>query len=180
MNKINRYECSSCGGELVTVDKDDGTTPYFLKCRVTKGCAGTMQSGMYLVNQTLIPTHEWYKPDTGEFDNLTLPMREHVNLGGLLLRPITGVEVDHGQPVKLSSSKRRKLKRAYEEKLLQLETLAGQLDILQYQRGMLIGTEQGKKAASTIDMVKKTMEQLRGEIKQIENALGLTTEELRG
>ena len=45
-----------------------------------------MISHMYLVDQTLEPTHEWYRP-TGKVQKA---YREHVAMGGLLIRKISG------------------------------------------------------------------------------------------
>jgi hypothetical protein len=82
-NRINTYTCKTCRNHIVTEDVNVGTTPMMLACRATPGCSGSMLSGMYKVDQTLVPTHEWYKP-------AKLPkepgMREHVKMGGLMLR----------------------------------------------------------------------------------------------
>lgn len=83
--KKNQYTCKECFGVITTVDLDEGTTSMFLACRVTEGCAGRMVSSMYQVDQDLAPTHEWYTPSKlpkGE-------MRQHVKMGGLLIRPVT-------------------------------------------------------------------------------------------
>lgn len=82
-NKINRYTCDTCGMHIVTVDLDEGTTPFFLACRATLGCQGRMLSAMYAVDQSLAPTYEWYKPTTKKVPK---HLRGHVKLGGLLLR----------------------------------------------------------------------------------------------
>lgn len=83
--RINQYTCEVCGGVITTIDRDDGTTPMILNCRATPGCPGTSISSMYRVDQTLTPDHEWYKP-------ARLPrnrnLRDHVERGGLLIRPI--------------------------------------------------------------------------------------------
>ena len=81
---INQYVCSKCGGEITTVNLHEGTTPAMLACRVTDGCDGNMFSQHYLVDQGLMADYEWYKPNK-------LPkgvMREHVKMGGLLLRKL--------------------------------------------------------------------------------------------
>ena len=83
-NPINQYTCSTCGGTITTIDRNVGTTPMMLVCRATEGCYGSMHSHMYTVDQNLTPDHEWYKPaklPKGE-------MREHVQMGGLLIRRI--------------------------------------------------------------------------------------------
>ena len=81
---INQYICNVCGGEITTVNADDGTTPMMLQCRVTDGCRGTMHSQFYRVDQELMADYEWYKPNKlpkGE-------MREYVKMGGLMLRKL--------------------------------------------------------------------------------------------
>jgi hypothetical protein len=82
--RINQYTCRTCGGVITTVDRNEGTTPWMLACRATDGCTGSMFSSMYRVAPYLTPEWEWYKPEKlpkGE-------MREHVQMGGLLLRKI--------------------------------------------------------------------------------------------
>ena len=84
--KPNIYTCRKCGQETVTVDVDEGVTPFIIFCKVTKGCNGHAQSSMYRVPPETADraTHEWYKPPT--MKGLTLAEREHVERGGLLLR----------------------------------------------------------------------------------------------
>lgn len=82
--RINQYTCQTCGGEIVTIDRHEGVTPAMLACRATPGCEGSMWSHRYQVDKTLTPGWEWYMPEK-------LPkgvMREHVQMGGLLLRRI--------------------------------------------------------------------------------------------
>lgn len=94
-SKLNAYECDGesgfgrgpdkpgCGAYIVTVDREPGVTPFMVKC----GACGQMaHSKFYRVHRTLIATHEWYRPDT--LDGLNVHEREHVEKGGLLLRPI--------------------------------------------------------------------------------------------
>lgn len=84
-NIINTYTCKTCGKRIVTKDVNEGTTSMFLLCRATRGCSGTMRSGMYQVDQSLTPTHEWYTPEKLPKDPA---MRQHVEMGGLMLREI--------------------------------------------------------------------------------------------
>ena len=86
VGKINQYTCSGCGETMTTVDRDDGTTPMAIGCQIHLTCGGRMISHMYLVDQTLEPTHEWYRP-TGKVQKA---YREHVAMGGLLIRKIDG------------------------------------------------------------------------------------------
>lgn len=102
----NAYHCESCGGYIVTVDRDDGVTPMFLACRV-KGdpkdprndCKGTSKSMMYPAEPwpekdgyghaiPTEPTWEWYAPRTDEANAPDRATFEHVQKGGLLLRKI--------------------------------------------------------------------------------------------
>lgn len=82
---INQYICQTCGGVITTIDRDDGTTSFMLDCRVTPGCPGRMQSAVYLVDQTLTPNWEWYMPEKLPKER---SMRQHVRMGGLLIRKI--------------------------------------------------------------------------------------------
>lgn len=99
----NAYYCNECRGYIVTIDLDEGVTPMFLACRVAgeaghaNPCQGTMQSMMYPQPPwpetdgygTPIPTEptwEWYSPDRNEYRRLDMQVKEHVDLGGLLLR----------------------------------------------------------------------------------------------
>lgn len=95
----NAYMCKKCHGFVVTVHVDPGVTPMFLACRVNGEpaarvedvvCDGQMVSGMYrpFSEELGEPTYEWYAPDKREYSRLPFRMRDHVDLGGLLLRPI--------------------------------------------------------------------------------------------
>ncbi len=84
--RINIYTCDVCNMPIVTRDVDEGVTPMFLSCKVTRGCPGKMVSAMYRVPQGLLPDYEWYKPTS--LDGLEPSTREHVERGGLLLRPV--------------------------------------------------------------------------------------------
>lgn len=84
--RINQYTCTSCGGVITTVDRDSGVTPFMLACRAMDGCYGTMHSHLYRVAPGLTPDHEWYKPTS--LKGLTPGMRDHVEMGGLLIRKI--------------------------------------------------------------------------------------------
>lgn len=84
--KINRYRCRTCGGVITTIDADDGTTPMSLACRATPKCLGTMVSAYYMVDQSLPPTHEWYRP-SGKVKAKN-GLREYVKMGGLLIREL--------------------------------------------------------------------------------------------
>jgi hypothetical protein len=99
---LNAYRCRSCGGVIATVDRHEGTTPMFLRCRAKDGCDGTMVSAMYPAGPPpagLPPVAwEWYRPAEGALRRLKRSdpaTHAHVLAGGLLLRPL--VEGDHGR-----------------------------------------------------------------------------------
>jgi hypothetical protein len=86
MSRINVYYCKTCQKEIVTRDFDEGTTPMMLRCVATAGCAGTMMSAFYRVDQSLKAEFEWYKPASLKgFDRAT---KEHIRMGGLIIRKI--------------------------------------------------------------------------------------------
>lgn len=89
----NSYTCDRCGASFVTVDRDEGITPFMTNCVNYPECKGTSISAFYRVDQTAEPTHEWYRPDRIEYGRLSLATKDHVNRGGLLLRRI---QVDAG------------------------------------------------------------------------------------
>jgi hypothetical protein len=86
MHGINTYYCQTCKGSIVTIDRDEGVTPFMLSCLATEGCDGVMRSAMYAFQPGAKPMWEWYKPaSTKGFDQWT---REHVEKGGLVLQRI--------------------------------------------------------------------------------------------
>jgi hypothetical protein len=86
--KKNLYHCDTCQKEIVTIDSDNGVTPFMLLCRATPRCNGMMTSSFYKCNQSLVATFEFYRPET--IKGLDRATQEHVKQGGLLLRPMTG------------------------------------------------------------------------------------------
>lgn len=86
--KVNIYVYEACRGHIVTRDRDAGTTPFMTACHATVGCKGKMQSSMYRVfNQDVRESHEWYRPSALEV--VPTYARQHVAMGGLLLRKVT-------------------------------------------------------------------------------------------
>lgn len=83
-NVINAYSCYGCARETITRDYNNGTTPFQISC---PSCGKTAVSKMYRVDQTLSPTHEFYRPSFREFQKLTFE-KQHVEMGGLLFRKI--------------------------------------------------------------------------------------------
>jgi len=88
VGKKNIYTCEKCFGHIVTVDRDYGTTPFIISHSHTgSGCDGMMKSSMYRVfDQNMKAGFEWYKPPVVQI--LTDGERDHVDNGGLLMRPV--------------------------------------------------------------------------------------------
>lgn len=89
----NGYRCQRCGFLLVTINREEGTTPFSLGlCRNPSnmdGCPGPMYSLFYrLPPDAPEPTWEWYSPGKSERKRLDSWSRSHVERGGLLLREI--------------------------------------------------------------------------------------------
>lgn len=91
----NLYTCTTCRGQVVTIDTDKGVTPFMISCRATSGCDGFMNSSFYSCDQTRPAQFEFYRPET--IDGMDPETKEHVRKGGLLLRPMPGTksEVPH-------------------------------------------------------------------------------------
>lgn len=88
----NIYRCPDCGGETITIDVDDGTTPMFLACRASGDigqCRGRAVSSMYEVDPDVEPKWEWYRPSLTNAWRKGPEVLDHVERGGLLLRPIS-------------------------------------------------------------------------------------------
>jgi len=98
-NKINAYICGQLHS-TITQNKDEGVTPMFITC---DQCNGRATSKMYMVDQALQPTHEWFKPTEDEikfearkmakyhhipYDGIYNSLKEHARKGGLSLRKI--------------------------------------------------------------------------------------------
>lgn len=99
----NIYTCER-GHQTVTVDRVHGTTPFIIGCPVCEVAGNNVEamSSMYRVSQSLVPTHEFYKPTEEEINDLKSDLSrhsfanlmDHVNQGGLLFRKIK--EVSNG------------------------------------------------------------------------------------
>jgi predicted RNA-binding Zn-ribbon protein involved in translation (DUF1610 family) len=98
--KENVYVCPKCGQFTVTVDIDEGTTPFMLRCRASGfegDCNGMAVSQLYPQGPRPAnipePAWEWYKPSEKELRKChDTGMREHARLGGLFIRRRDGVE----------------------------------------------------------------------------------------
>lgn len=93
--QVNVYVCQKCGGHTVTIDRDDGTTPFMLDCRAGitlfdpfPKCKGIAESSFYRPDfEHGPPEWEWYAPDVNELHKITdANTLRHVAMGGLLLR----------------------------------------------------------------------------------------------
>jgi hypothetical protein len=121
--RINVYICQLCGGHTVTVDVDEGVTPFMIKCRkdvprrfgprgkasIKTSCPGSAYSSFYPRGPRPAhigePAWEWYKPTDAELvalyrGDILEGMREHVSKGGLDLRRRTTREpvMHSGEP----------------------------------------------------------------------------------
>jgi hypothetical protein len=74
--------CERCGGQIITVDADDGVTPFALMCRASPNCSGMMYSSFYQGVRGE-PTYEWRRPSDAEYAGMSAAMRAHVDQGGL-------------------------------------------------------------------------------------------------
>ena len=86
--RLNRYTCSKCAGAIVTIDRDEGVTPFMLQCRATQGCRGSMYSSFYR-GVDGAPTYEWRKATPAEYAKASPGMREHFDNGGLDIHALT-------------------------------------------------------------------------------------------
>lgn len=85
-NKRNIYVCEACKEHIVTVDIDDGVTPFMIGCQCTDGCKGMMVSSMYRVwDQSMKASHEWRRPPASVWGELSPGALAHVQKGGLIL-----------------------------------------------------------------------------------------------
>ncbi len=92
VGKKNIYICPSCGHGFVTVDKDDGTTPFMTDCQ-RPGCGKAAHSLFYRCPQDMLadvqPALEWYRPTVLELGDKPPHVLDHIAKGGLLHRPPT-------------------------------------------------------------------------------------------
>jgi len=105
--RMNIYVCEY-GCHNITVDVDKGTTPFMIGCEFTGRpdrpadpskmkngkCTGIAKSAMYPKEKDDStpypePTHEWYRPELSQYAKLSKAEKDHVNNGGLLIRPRT-------------------------------------------------------------------------------------------
>lgn len=102
----NVYTCQKCGCFTVTIDTDEGVTPFMLDCRASGregDCDGMAESAFYPKGprpaHIPAPSWEWYKVErwevigehrveTREYHNLDPGLKDHVDKGGLLIRKL--------------------------------------------------------------------------------------------
>jgi hypothetical protein len=90
--KINAYTCDECARKTFTIDRDDGVTPFMIRC---VHCGARAMSAFYRVAQTYKPSHEWYRPNDTEITAMAAYPElastvQHIKDGGLVLRQIGG------------------------------------------------------------------------------------------
>ena len=86
--KKNAYVCAKCGHATVTIDRDEGTTPFKTGC-TKEGCDGIAESRLYKILEPALPTHEWYRITDPNDRILKHPAAKyHHRNGGLFLREI--------------------------------------------------------------------------------------------
>jgi hypothetical protein len=88
--KINTYTCPK-GHVTVTIDTDDGVTPFMIRCRqhadhAEHNCTEAAKSAGYRCDQKLTPEYEWFRPQS--LEGLSPAMKHHVQQGGLEIRKI--------------------------------------------------------------------------------------------
>jgi predicted nucleic acid-binding Zn-ribbon protein len=87
--KKNVYMCPKCGHGFVTIDIDEGVTPFLTGC-LHSGCNGLAVSFCYRAPQDILadvrPALEWYRPTGEDLAALKPASLDHVARGGLLSR----------------------------------------------------------------------------------------------
>ena len=102
----NWYICKN-DHVLITVDRDQGTTPFMTPCRYP-GCGTSGQSSFYRVDNRVRASHEWYKPKSVLILWFKYRLRKrgkwiyrstihHIEKGGLILRKIPWWRYDRGK-----------------------------------------------------------------------------------
>ena len=91
IGKRNAYTCGSCRSFIITLDRDEGATPFLIPCVVQRNCSGIMQSALYrglLVNGEEEVTHEWRKATTVDYRAANTGLKAHYDQGGLALHSV--------------------------------------------------------------------------------------------
>lgn len=101
--RINVYQCSACRQVTTTVDVDVGVTPFLIGC---PKCECSARSGFYPKSRpvplgTPAISHEWYKPTKIKKTDVDY---DHVQQGGLLMRPRTDAKPLSHEPKEVNKS----------------------------------------------------------------------------
>lgn len=98
VGRMNVYTCRLCRGYTVTIDRDEGTTPFLIGCRASGregDCKGQAESAFYPQGPKPphIPEPAWeWVTFSGDIEKLPPMQREHARLGGLFLQKIGSAE----------------------------------------------------------------------------------------
>ena len=84
--KKNAYVCNKCKKFIITIDVDDGVTPFMIECKATKNCDGSMCSNFYSIDQSMPAQFEWFTPKSSE--GYGMEEKTHFLGGGLDIREI--------------------------------------------------------------------------------------------
>lgn len=88
--KKNIYLCPKCGHGFVSLDVDEGTTPFTTKCL---HCGDMARSMFYRCPQEMLagvnPAIEWYHPSDAELATMSAGVQSHVATFGLISRLAT-------------------------------------------------------------------------------------------
>jgi len=91
-SRRNLYTCASNLHLIVTVDRDEGTTPMMILC---PHCGDWARSSFYqipLFAAGIEPEYEWRKPTEHELRECSHDMLEYYRLGGLKKLPLTSAK----------------------------------------------------------------------------------------
>lgn len=155
--KTNAYVCDAgagysgmqlkqgCGCFIITIDRHAGVTPFGIRCG---NCDQFAYSKMYKVSSDLIPSHEWYRPDT--LEGIDKRQYEHLEKGGLILRAIPGQPDEWSKPIMLASlaSEFAELKRQSDDAYDRVKTTP----IMTRQQMRREERKKGRDAPETIEM----------------------------
>lgn len=100
--KKNRYVCDTCGRSIITINRDEGTTPFQICCCESgTQCPGGMSSALCRLADDPKPTHQWIRPTEAQigkqcrdlgFDHIPVSFSNFYGQGGLMLMPLEAVD----------------------------------------------------------------------------------------
>lgn len=81
--EYNLYECNKCNNYKVTLCKDKGVTPFFIRCK----CGGDMMhtKSSKQAPPSYVKVYNWVRPNLEQTMSLSEGMRNHILNGGLIL-----------------------------------------------------------------------------------------------